>query len=204
MMEYKLGPCWIRMSFWFVASVAFAVLFDTDGFALYGLLAAVLHECGHIAAMCCWKTPPKSIHCGMCCIDIEDPARGMRGYRRDIGVLLAGPLVNMIAGAILFLPSWWCQSPRFMTAALTQGVTGLFNLLPVPTLDGGQILYSWLCLHGQAQRAARIATVCGVLVLLPVAVAGFLLLLRSKYNYSLLLLACYLMAAMLLKEDAYY
>ena len=113
------------MSFWFVASVAFAVLFDTDGFALYGLLAAVLHECGHIAAMCCWKTPPKSIHCGMCCIDIEDPARGMRGYRRDIGVLLAGPLVNMIAGAILFLPSWWCQSPRFMTAALTQGVTAV-------------------------------------------------------------------------------
>jgi stage IV sporulation protein FB len=80
---------------------------------------------------------------------------------------------------------------------------GCFNGLPIIPLDGGHILYAILCMRMQEDKAAKIVRVISFLTLLPLAAAGFYILLASKYNFALLLLSCYLMAMLLLKKGKY-
>ncbi|HCB90627.1 MAG TPA: peptidase M50, partial [Ruminococcaceae bacterium] len=41
-------------------------------------------------------------------------------------------------------------------------------------------------------------------LLAPLALVGFLILLRSRWNFSLLLVCCYLLALLLLKKEGQY
>ena len=84
--------------------------------------------------------------------------------------------------------------------AIANLMIGAMNLLPIDPLDGGQALHALLCLRLREETVARVGTAVSVLALLPLAIAGFLLLLRSRYNFSLLLVGCYLMLLLLLKR----
>jgi Zn-dependent protease len=93
--------------------------------------------------------------------------------------LLAGLALHAAMGAAPFLSG---DSASFMYRAfalfiLVNLVLGLFNLLPVPPLDGGRILVGLLPLRA-AMAVARIEPaglflVIGVLFLLPMALPGF-------------------------------
>lgn len=77
---------------------------------------------------------------------------------------------------------------------------GLFNLLPVESLDGGKALASVLTPYRTARTVSRVVTVTSLCCLLPMATLGFWLLLISRWNVSLLLASVYLMFCLVLKE----
>ena len=107
-------------------------------------------------------------------------------YSRDSMVALAGPAVNLAAGAFALAMRW------YLPAALSLGV-GAFNLLPVRPLDGGRALYDMAAGSLDPDWAERITTaaagcVVGVLVGMgAVAAAKFA-------NVTLLLTALWLLA----------
>ena len=86
----------------------------------------------------------------------------------------------------------------FVSAHLTLGV---FNSIPVSTLDGGQALLILLQHRMSPYRANRILDVLSLVILFPLAAAGFWVLLRSKYNFTLLAVSLYLIAVVLLKKQ---
>ena len=53
------------------------------------------------------------------------------------------------------------------------------------------------------ERAKKISNIISVVFLIPIAIVGFLVLLSSKYNFSLILLSCYLFSYILFKEDIF-
>ncbi len=150
------------------------------------LLAAALHEAGHLLALGLLGIP---VH------RIELRASGaviraeLRGEPREAWAILAGPAVNLVlAGACFRL---W---PLFSFCCLA---LGLFNLLPVPALDGGRLCALLLpALLGRAGYvlckllyfgtllavlAAGIQGTCVLhLGLLPILLAGFFLLRLPK------------------------
>ncbi|HCW80761.1 MAG TPA: peptidase M50 [Ruminococcaceae bacterium] len=194
-MTFKIGGCRITISYLFLAIIALAMSFDRSRAASAGLLCAALHEAAHLAAMKAVGEFPREICFTPFGIDIINGSSIGKSYKHDAVVSLAGPLANLAAVAVC-LPVCGKQSFMFVgNAALF-----LLNILPIVPLDGGQALVFLLCLRMEPAKAEKIVSVISLIFLLPLAIVGFLLLLRSKWNFTLLAAACYLMALLLMKR----
>ena len=113
--------------------------FDSSQFLRIGLLAACLHECGHILAF--WtlfrRLPIIEVTVTGFCMQ----TRGCRmGAGQRFCLAAAGPAANALLALLA-----WAQASRQFTAWgaafwAANVLTGLFNLLPIPPLDGAQML----------------------------------------------------------------
>ena len=75
--------------------------------------------------------------------------------------------------------------------------------MPIESLDGGNALYLLLLRHMRHEYVIKAIEVLSFIVLLPLAAAGFFILLQSKYNFTLLFTSCYLMGIILLKNTKF-
>ncbi len=198
-MSFTVKNCRVTVSFFFVAMAAVLLLEDQSGMAEIAFLAAALHESGHLCVMRLFGVEPSQIRFTPFGIDIVKSRCIDRSYQRDVLISLAGPGAN-VAVALIF--SAWL--PVFQRFVLANFVLALFNLLPIEPLDGGQALYSLLCIKFSADRSAKTVSIVSFIVLTPLAIIGFLALFRSPWNYSLLLVCGYLMALLLFKNGRYY
>lgn len=184
MFEWRLLGVRCRMSLLFPALLTALLLWQPDGLAVTCVLASLIHECGHLLFMLWLGCPPDCCTLGAFGMRIETGQKRLVGYRRALLISAAGPLINGLAAAVLFL----CGRP--MTGAVHLAL-GVLNLLPAAALDGGEILQAALGLMGQEHRAFGIRRVLSALILLPLAaLAAFLAL--SGGNVTLLLVSGYL------------
>ena len=113
-------------------------------------------------------------------------------------VSLAGPGANLlIALGVLLLGQG--ETPFFAA----NFALGVFHCLPVEPLDGGMALRACLSSLLVSDTAAKISFAVGLVFLIPLAVLGFVILLRTRYNYSLLAISLYLMLYLVLKHDLF-
>ena len=198
-MNFTIRDFRLHISFFFLAALTFLLLTDRDGVALHGLLAAMIHESGHLLAMLLLRTPPAELR--LCPFGIEFVKRESRAnhYIEDAVISLAGPCAHAVAGAV-FLSLGQGENVFFAANFLL----AVLNLLPIEPLDGGQTLFSFLCLRHPLETAGKVIEVVSFFTLLPLSVLGFVVLFRSQHNFSLLLAACYMMALLMLKKGRCY
>ena len=166
-------------------------------------MAVIIHECGHLFAMLICKSPPDKIKISLFEIKITNSSRQLNTTRQNIFIIFFGPLVNFIC-FILFYLLYLCNSEFLLPIAMANLCTGLFNMLPVMSLDGGQLMYVILSRKFSEKSAERIINITAVIILFPLTVLGFMVLLNSKYNFSLLFVCTYLIASLLCKNNRYY
>lgn len=129
--------------------------FDSSHFLRIGLLAACLHECGHILVYVLLERRLPVIE-----VNMTGFCMRTRGCALTAGqtfwLAAAGPLANALLAGM-----WWARLARrvtlwddaFFAANL---LTGAFNLLPVPPLDGAQMLAAArACLAERRQRRGK-------------------------------------------------
>lgn len=129
--------------------------FDSSHFLRIGLLAACLHECGHILVYVLLERRLPVIE-----VNMTGFCMRTRGCALTAGqtfwLAAAGPLANALLAGV-----WWARLARrvtlwddaFFAANL---LTGAFNLLPVPPLDGAQMLAAArACLAERGQRRGK-------------------------------------------------
>jgi stage IV sporulation protein FB len=87
-----------------------------------------------------------------------------------------------------------------MKYALPHFALGVFNLLPVMSLDGGHLLAIILDKRFSPRTVAITLKVTTFVFLLPLMTAGLYVLLNSGYNYSLLIISIYLIVLLFLKN----
>jgi stage IV sporulation protein FB len=199
-MSFTVKNCHITISFLFVAMLAVLLLEDKSGTALVGILAAALHETGHLVTMNAFGVKPSQIRFTPFGIDMIKSGCADHSYQRDALISLIGPCVNLTVALLLHT----LQIPGCNRFVLANLVIAIFNLLPIEPLDGGQALYSLLCIRFSADQSAKAVSVVSFLVVTPLALAGFLILFHSPGNYSLFLVCVYLMVLLLLKNGRYY
>lgn len=201
-MRFTVGCCRVEIGFLFVAVITFSLLIDRTGVAGVGLIATAVHEGGHLLVMSLISAPPQRIKMNPFGIDIVQ-RQGVRGYGRDAWISLAGPAANFLLAALCCL--WTKVSPSIYleNLAVANLLIGAMNILPVEPLDGGQALYCLFCSRFSADKALKAVEIVSFLVILPLGIIGFLVLLRSRYNFSLLLVSAYLMLLLLLKKGRY-
>ena len=200
-MKLRLFGYEITVSYYFGVMLPLAFLLDATGAVLFGLFAAAVHELGHLWMMRLLKCPKCRIQITVFGIKMVQEEYGGYGFFRDCLISMAGPAANLIL-FVLFsaLGGVLPQGGPENMPALSQLAIGLFNLLPVYPLDGGQALYSFLCTKMTLHAAGRVSQLISFLFLLPVAYLGFLTLFQSRYNLSILLIAGYLVFLLVLKE----
>lgn len=199
-MKLIFGKLTVDISFPLAVVMTAVILYDSTSSVLVCLIAVILHESGHLLMLYRFGSFPKRIKLTLFDIAITDTHKAVRGFSRELAVILAGIVSNIIFflfSLILYLV-YPCAFLEGFTAANLS--LALFNALPVDSLDGGQALVLILSRHFSPDKAVRIVDIISLIILFPLLIPGFLLLLQSKYNFSLLLTALYLIALILIKN----
>ena len=194
MLELRIRGVDVRLSLLFPAAVVVLLSLDPSGMPLWCVAASAMHEMGHFLALFGLGSRPAAVSVGVFGVRItQDPAARL-SYGGSILVALAGPLVNLVTFAVL------AAATGLTVPAMIHLTMGAFNLLPVGPLDGGQALTFALAGRWGTETADRAVHLVSILTLLPLATAGFYLLIRSGYNFTLLAVSLYLGLLLLFKK----
>ncbi len=199
-MKLKIGGIVFEISFPLAAVMTAVILFDSSLSVVVCFLSVIFHESGHLVMLHHFGCMPESIRLTLFDIAIVDKSKSLRGFSQEIAVVMAGIAFNFLFGTAalillhIFSGGIW---ELFVNANYT---LAFFNLLPAETLDGGQALLLILCRKMEMRKAMITADIISVVIIIPLGILGFIVLLRSKYNFSLLLTAIYLLAVLLMKH----
>ncbi|MGN0550390.1 MAG: site-2 protease family protein [Acutalibacteraceae bacterium] len=199
-MSFRLFGCKISLSFPLLCALCIVFIVDKSGISAICCVSAVLHELGHIAAMYLLKTKPCCVKLTLFDINIQDNCKYKRSFKSELFVILSGAAVNLIFSSAAYGLFCLTDIRELLHFSGSNLFLAMFNLLPVESLDGGCAVFLFLQRVVDADKAEKILEVISFLFLLPLAVIGFIILLKSKYNFTLLFTSCYLMSIILLKR----
>jgi Zn-dependent protease len=212
-LSFRLGKIPVRVQVWFFVLAAFLGASDPEHLALWVAIvfaSVLLHELGHAAmGMSFGLHPSIELH-GMGGTTSWTTAKPLSTLQR-VAISLAGPFAGFAAGAAVVgmghagvfpstdlwrwftslwsggwdtpadLRSWIRDSLLFVNI-----VWGIFNLLPMLPLDGGNVMFQLLnaATRGRGERPARVVSM-GLAVLL----GGFVMLRQLNWWGALLALS---------------
>lgn len=132
----------VSWSFWLL--ILLAAIVSPLMIVLSILLAAALHECGHLLALRAFHVPIEGLR--LSAFGAVLHARGAQrlSYGRELVVTLAGCGMNLVCGVLtawLSLHYVWVEGFVFAGAHI---LLCAFNLLPIPPLDGSSIFAFFL------------------------------------------------------------
>lgn len=202
-MSFKLFDCKIGISFLFVALITGTIIYDKSLSVLWGVLAALIHEIGHLLAMIIIGDKPESIMFNLFDVAIVDTKRAAHSYKHDVFILALGPILNICIFGLFYFTYSFFEIENLYTFSLQNLFLGMMNLLPIESLDGGQILYILFSKSFSQRKTEIIIQIISFVVLFPLLIIGLIILLRSKYNFSLLFISLYLMAVIIFKNGRF-
>lgn len=150
-----LRICQVRITPGFLFLAAFLFYQSTSSFLVTFLLAAALHEGGHLLAAR-WRGVPVralSMTAFGCVLDFVDEA--LMRDRDLLWIAAAGPLCNLLFALLCVTPwvGWWRGAALFGAEHL---LLALFNLLPVFPLDGAVLCAGLLKPNVGERRAEQV------------------------------------------------
>ena len=164
--------------------ITLIIVTDKQNAAIFAVIASLLHEFGHIFAMKLLDYKLKRIKIGFVNSDI---ILSVHKNSDMIKILLSGSFVNFCIALISKLLFFYTKKDLFEIIFLQNFFIGMLNLFPIEMLDGGIILS--LILNdkiGNFEKSKKISNIISVVFLIPIAIVGFLVLLSSKYNFTLI------------------
>jgi len=184
-LRFRLGRIPVSIVPWFFVTAAFLNYnLAPQKLALWVaiVLASILvHELGHAAAVLAFGLEPRIDVHGLGGTTTWSGGRGLSHGKRMI-ISLAGPVMGFVAWIFVYtlrtlggLPQTPLGEFIYGTLTFVNLGWGVFNLLPVLPLDGGNVLLSALegATKGHGERPARIVSLAGAGLL---AIGGALLM----------------------------
>lgn len=202
-MRFKLFSIDFTVSYLLICLMAISVLLGILDKFLFCFISVILHEIGHFLPMCKMGYIPQKVRISLFEINITDLSRCQRSDFENFIIIFFGPLSNFIC-FILFYLLYLIGNKSVYDFAFANLSVGLFNLLPVLSLDGGQLLYLILGKFFSENTAEKIVNVVTLIFIFPLFALGFVLLFNSKYNFSLLLVCIYMIFSLVCKNNRYY
>lgn len=175
--NFKISSAEVSISFWFVALAAFYSVSSEK--SLYAALAIVCHELAHLLALCLCRGRILKLKFGVTDINFVTNTQDLPPLRQ-IAIAAAGPLINFCLGLFFY--------PLNREIAYSNLLIGAFQALPVLSMDGGTI-FEVLCGGKREAMRKTVSLVLSFLILL----VGITLMVVSRYNFSLLVIGCYLL-----------
>ena len=185
-MKLKVCGVNIKLSYPLAAGVTLLLVCDTTGAVMCGLCASFMHELGHIRL-------------SVFDIGITDISKSRRSITAEITIILSGIFVNLVLSLLSYMLYNESRFYIFRYFALANLTLGLFNALPVETLDGGEALSLILRRYFSEKAVYIITLVLSLAVIVPLGYLSVKALLNSVYNFTLLFAVLYLTGAVVFR-----
>lgn len=198
-MKVKIFGVLFSVSYPAVAFLSIALISDNNGTFLICLVSSFLHELGHISALKITGANIDSVRFNLGDVEIKADCTGVSS-NAEIIISLSGVAVNLVLSLVGFLLWRIFGTTFFFNVIISNLLIAAFNLLPVRFLDGGQLVLLILQKYIDIYTSERIVNILTVVFVVPVAVAGFVFIFNSSYNFSLLFVALYLICTLVSKE----
>ena len=140
----------------------FMLFCDKSGLAAMSLLAAALHEVGHLVAARVMRIPIGAMRFDLLGARIDVKGR-ILSYGEEWLLCASGPLSSLacsLAGSF-----FWSHSRLAIAFSCASLLLGLLNLLPIQTFDGGRMLECALLSFTTPQKTGSILRGCTFLFL---------------------------------------
>ena len=154
MIEIQLKNTYVRLSFTFFASAALFLL-TNSGFGMAALCACGIHELSHLVLMLILGVPADEILFYGAGIRISSREIDRTGKLSRALILTAGCAGNLIAATVLILM-------RHNIAAAINLFTAFFNILPIGSLDGAQLLKDFAVSRFKPENVDKIMRAVGI------------------------------------------
>ena len=194
-MKFKLFGIPVWVSYPAVAFFAVAIICDNEGLFLLCMLSSFCHELGHIVLMRMFKVGLMSISFNLGDVSIKR-AEVFTTFLQDVLITMGGIVVNLILSLLFFILYKICGFSFCLDFSASNLCVALFNLLPMKSLDGGNLLYMLLKVKLSDINADRILNLLTALFLVPLGAISFLTLFSSGFNYSFLIVAVFLVCTL--------
>ncbi len=176
MICFRMFGVRIQINFLFVAMVTVFLLTDRTGISVIALLACFIHELGHLIAFFLVGYTPKALIFELMGIRLVKPEQELSPGKEAV-VQLAGSMVNFLM--FFLLAGTLKQVSYWSLFAATHLLMGIFQLMPLKSLDGGKLL-ELLCVRLWGERAADMicttadfaATVCMMIMAAVMVLTG--------------------------------
>ncbi len=157
----------MRKRFLFIQPLAalyllFMLFCDKSGLAAMSLLAAALHEIGHLVAARLMKIPIAAMRFDLLGARIDVKGR-ILSYGEEWLLCVSGPLSSLAFSLIGSF--FWSHTKLAIAFSCASLLLGLLNLLPIQTFDGGRMLECALLSFTTPQKAGSILRGCTFLFL---------------------------------------
>ena len=172
----------ISFQFYYFALLTIVLIFDKSGGIFCCFFSSFFHEIGHLLAILVLKQKVDRIEFSL--FDIKIKSNYYVSFSKELIITLSGVAFNFI----LFL--FFIRIIKIF--ALANLFIGIFNLLPVSTLDGGQAINIILNKFISEEKSVIILNILTVIFAIPIFTLGIIVLFNTGYNFSFLLLGVYL------------
>ncbi len=182
----------VRLRLHLLAVPTIAMLFWLEGGAPAGLLllAAVLHECGHLAALRAFGISVRRVDIlPMGAVIAYDDS--VCPHRQTAWIAFAGAGANLLAMCVC-LP--FANDLYVLFFVMANAALAVMNLLPIETLDGGTLLRSVLLSVYAVEQTERVCRIASRASLLTLAAFFFAIGMRSSFPLWHLLLSAVMLA----------
>ena len=187
MRSISIRRCQFHFSFFALLAFCCVVTGIEGGAFLF--MSVCLHESAHLAAMAIFHAlPVKVVFSGFGCRMILSEKHRL-SYRQNA-------VISLALASVFFV-----LNPENQIAIQSNLALGILHLLPIEPLDGGLAVHAFLRGKIAAGKADKICLVLSITLLLPLSILGFLILLQTRYNFSLLALSIYLMLYLVLGRN---
>jgi len=175
------------------------LLFASINFSFYILVlfsCIIIHEMGHIIFIKINKLQILSIEILPFGINIATVPIGgnkLTSYKTDIIIALSGPFANILFSAVILLTiKINGYGSILFFSFLTNILYASINLFPVKSLDGGRISEIVLKILLPENLSYIVYTAISAIFLAILSVFALFVLMVTGYNFTLILLCCYL------------
>ena len=176
--------CGVELSFQYLyfALLTVVLIIDKTGGIFCCFLASFFHEIGHLIAIILLKQKVNRVEFSL--FDVKICSSYNVSLSKELIIVLSGITFNLI----LFI-FFYRIIPMFALANL---FIGLFNALPVSTLDGGQAINILLSRYFSQRVTEIVINIITISFSIPIFTMGIIILFNTGYNFSFLLLGVYL------------
>ena len=136
--RFRYGPLVFRDPLLLCGALYVLLYFDASGFLRLGLLAAFLHEWGHIGVYLALFGQFPVIEVTLTGFCMRTRGQAMTPGQKAL-LAAAGPAVNLLLAGIWALKLEQRATVRGSAFWAANVLTGAFNLLPISPLDGAQL-----------------------------------------------------------------
>ena len=183
----------------FFIVVTLLLTLSSDSTVIIALFSSVLHECGHLFALMHYGSEIKSVTLSFYGMKIIRENEMSLRFSKEIAVCLAGVTVNFILCFLFFFLHLFFDKTLLLKVFAVNLVLGVFNALPVYSLDGGRAVLCILKSRFEITKCERIMKIISALTLIPVlALSAFLLF--NNGNFTLFLCSVYLLISSFFSE----